>query len=151
MGKNKKVVPLFGMDGKIDWVSEMMYRCTKSKEGDDGCTCNNIPTSDPNFTKLLPPAISAAYPVDPRFIKKSFHLTKNLTHWLRTTTITYLSAGMFAKMLNEHINSGYVDEVKNYVDLCLANGDDDDDDNNDDIPPYPNQFERAGAFSPSGD
>ena len=67
-GKNKKLVPLFGMDGRIDWVSEMLYRCTESKEGNDGCKCKNIHASDPNFTKLLPPAISAAYPVDPRFV-----------------------------------------------------------------------------------
>ena len=56
---------------------------------------------------------------------------------------------MFAKMLYKHINSGYVNKVRNYVDAWIGNRDNNGDDDN--IAPYPNQFERAGAFSPSGE
>ena len=145
-GKNQRLVPLFGLQGKIDWVSEMKYKCTESKHG--GCKCKCISASAPMLTKLLPPGIVSAYPVDPRYVKPTIHLTKNLTNWLRSSTITYLSAEMFAKLLNEELNNGYVDEVKNYVNLWLES--EEGEDNNDAMPPYPNEFERTGAFPPSG-
>ena len=141
--KNRKAVPLFGMDGSIDWTIEMKYKCS-TKE----CTCKSISASSPLLTANLPPALSLMYPVDPRFVKPNCHLTKSVTQWLRSTTITYLSADAFAKFLYEAINVGYVDEVWSYVQLWLSNGADDDSGNN--IPEYPNQYVRQGAFPPSG-
>ena len=147
-GRNKKALPLFGMDGRIDWVFEMKYKCSEAGEKGEGCKCKNIPASSPSLMALLPPGMSELYPVDPRFIQPKLHLTKTLTNWLRSTTITYLSAEMFSKLMYEMINKGYVDEVASYTKMWAAKvaGSDE----GVEVPPYPTNFERAGAFPPSG-
>ena len=140
--KNRKAVPLFRMDGRIDWTIQMQYRCNHQ-----GCQHQKKPlgASAPELMMQLPKELRDMYPVDPRYVQSGCHLTLSMTRWLRSTTITYLSAEMFSKFINEMLGMGYVDEVSSFIALWSKNKGD-----NDTVPPYLQQYERSCAFPPTG-
>lgn len=135
---NRRAMPLFGMDGSVDWVVYMLYNCN-----DSTCSIANISAIDARLLASIPLGMRRCYPVDPRYAQSSsFHLSNSLTQWLRATTITYLSADMFARTLLEMISSRYIQSVEEYVELCRHG--------NVAIEPYPSLNDWMGRYPPNG-
>ena len=80
--KNNKLVPIFGMEGEIDWMCCMAYRC-------NSCSAAPVPVVVPRLLAKLPTPLRMKYPVDPRYSRGSFHLHKKTSDWLRRLTLTY--------------------------------------------------------------
>ena len=132
--KNNKLVPIFGMEGEIDWMCCMSYRC-------NSCSAAPVPAVAPRLLAKLPTPLRMKYPVDPRYSRGSFHLHKKTSDWLRRLTLTYGSVEMFAKIMYEMLGGSYVERVDDYVEQSSLTSR---------LEKYPSFQEWVGFPPPSG-
>ena len=142
--KNKKLFPIFNVNGPPDWAIVMSYKCSKCPMRYDGNSAKVLMT--------LPIHVRSAYPVEPKFADNGmmFHLDRACSHVLEENMLTYgnadkLSRSIYAGITNTHLRrfTEYLSEWKSLIGVSDAPLG---------VPLYP---ELAGeylpTFPPSGD
>ena len=112
--KNKCLFPLFGSSGPPRYAIVMHYRCSACK------TC--FQGNEGRFLAKLPPWMAMAYPVEPKYARGMAHLTRDATHMLEHSMLTYGNGDYFSRMIYSGINTDYKDRQTRYYSFCASTG-----------------------------
>ena len=117
--KNKKLFPLFKMDGPPSWAIVMSYKCSHCQARMDG--------NSARLLMALPIHVRSAYPVEPKFADNFmlFHIDKACSHVLEENMLTYgngdkLSRSIYAGITKTHLScfTEFLSEWKSLKNVC---------------------------------
>ena len=99
--ENKKLLPLFCLDGPPMWVMVMKYKCVKC--------CVPVNANDGRVLRSLPYYVRQTYPVDPIYAgdggKPQLH--RNITDLFPKMMHTYGNGELFSQLIYGAINTSY--------------------------------------------
>ena len=99
--------PIWNFDGSIVWCAVMVYQCQYCKE--------NVSANDGHLLNMLPPHVSATYPVLPKYACGGFHLHKDTSRFLELMMKTYGNGDMVSNLLQQSVGIHYTQKAVSYL------------------------------------